>query len=113
LIISVALLAFIIFAALGPAKLVPRTGLGWQIDHFTGYFVLTSILCGVWRRVFLVGGVLASFAVFLEIFQCITPDRFSDFMGAFYSVSGVVGATLLTDILLRSRQHIAWSLKNG
>jgi hypothetical protein len=40
---SVAVLVLLAFAALGPAKLVPRSGLGWEIDHFVGYFVLTLL----------------------------------------------------------------------
>jgi hypothetical protein len=34
--LSAALLALIVMAALGPAKAIPRTGLGWQFDHFSG-----------------------------------------------------------------------------
>jgi hypothetical protein len=31
---SVAALVVLVFAALGPGKLVPRSGLGWEMDHF-------------------------------------------------------------------------------
>jgi hypothetical protein len=30
----VAVLFLLVVAALGPAKWIPRSGLGWQIDHF-------------------------------------------------------------------------------
>jgi hypothetical protein len=77
---SLALFAFIIFAALGPAKMIPRTGRGWQFDHFTGYFVFTVASCCVWKRVFVVGASITSLAVLLEICQGLTPDRAPDVM---------------------------------
>jgi VanZ family protein len=106
IVLSVALLAFIVFAALGPAKLIPRTGLGWQVDHFTGYLVFTALFCSVWGRVFAVGASMTSFAIVLEICQGLTPDRAPDLMGAFYSTSGILTATLLADFALRSRKLI-------
>ncbi len=42
---SVAAMVFIVFAALGPGKWVPRSGLGWQMDHFFGYLGLTLMVC--------------------------------------------------------------------
>jgi hypothetical protein len=41
---------FIVFAALGPGKWVPRSGLGWQMDHFFGYLGLTLMVCLVNSR---------------------------------------------------------------
>ena len=67
IVVGVGLFAFILFAALGPARMVPRTGLGWQVDHFTGYMVFTGIFCGVWRRVFPVGAGVAVFALVLVL----------------------------------------------
>ncbi len=103
---SLALFALIIFAALGPAKMIPRTGLGWRVDHFTGYFVFTIASCWVWRRVFVVGVSITSFAVLLEICQGLTPDRTPDVMGAFFSASGILVATLLVDFFVRSRRQL-------
>jgi hypothetical protein len=37
-----------VFAALGAAKWIPRSGLGWQIDHFVGYFALTLTFGLLW-----------------------------------------------------------------
>jgi hypothetical protein len=102
---SVICILFIGYVALGPAKMVPRTGLGWQADHFTGYFGFTALLCSAWRRIFAVGGWVTSFALALELFQGLTPDRHPDVMGAFYSVSGVLCATLLADLFTRSGNH--------
>ena len=47
---SVAVLALIVIAALGPGKLVPRSGLGWQVDHVVGYFGFTLMFCLTWQR---------------------------------------------------------------
>jgi hypothetical protein len=104
-VVSLACLALIGYAALGPAKLVPRTGLGWQVDHFTGYFCFTTLLCGAWRRTFAVGGGTCSLAIILEIFQGLTPDRTPDVMGAFYSISGVFCATLVLEFFIRYQQQ--------
>ena len=108
--LNVALLAFIVFAALGPTKFVPRTGLGWQVDHFTGYFVFTAMFCAVRRRTFAVGAAVAAFAVTLELAQGLTPDRLPDAMGAFYSALGVSAATLLTGFLKGSRTPLTGGL---
>ena len=35
----IAALAVLAFVALGPATWQPRSGIGWEIDHFVGYFV--------------------------------------------------------------------------
>lgn len=109
--VSVAFVAFIVFEALGPAKIVPRSGLGWQFDHFAGYLVLSSMLCAAWRRPFVIGAFVTSFAITLEIFQGFTPDRLPDVMGAFFSISGVLTATLLADLMIGSRKPmIGWAL---
>jgi VanZ family protein len=106
---SAALLVLIIVAALGPSKMIPRTGLGWQFDHFTGYFVFTSMFCHIWRRVLAVGASATGFAILLELCQGLTPDRFPDFMGAFYSVSGIITAALIADFFVRARKHMIGS----
>jgi uncharacterized transporter YbjL len=35
---SLAIMILLVIGALGPANWTPRTALGWQIDHFLGYF---------------------------------------------------------------------------
>ena len=42
---SVAIVVMLMIAARGPAKWTPRTALGWEIDHFLGYFAITSFVC--------------------------------------------------------------------
>jgi hypothetical protein len=47
----VAALVVLVFAALGPGKLIPRSGLGWEMDHFISYyFAFTWMFCLAWPR---------------------------------------------------------------
>ena len=55
-IFSVVALVFLVFLALGPASWQPRSGLGWELDHFVGYFVFTWIFLFAWPRPLVVGG---------------------------------------------------------
>ena len=89
---SVAVFFLLVFAALGPAKWIPRSGLGWQIDHFVGYFALTLTFCLVWQRPPVVGGALAALAMLLEGLQAFTPDRHADLYAALISASGATAA---------------------
>jgi len=80
---SAAVLALLlVFAALGPAKWIPRSGLGWQIDHVVGYFAFTLMFCLAWPRPLVVGGALMASALLLEVLQACTPDRHCDLRGA-------------------------------
>jgi hypothetical protein len=47
---SGAIMVLLVIAALGPAKWAPRTELGWQFDHFIGYFGITLFFCFAWPR---------------------------------------------------------------
>ena len=99
---SVAVLAFLLlFAALGPAKLQYRTGLGWQIDHVVGYFVFTMGFWFVWPRPFIIGGALMLVAMLLEALQAVTPDRHCDLQGVLYSAGGVLIAALVAHLLTK------------
>jgi hypothetical protein len=40
---SVAALVVLVFFALGPAQWTPRSGLGFEFDHFVGYFFFTLL----------------------------------------------------------------------
>ncbi len=64
---AVVLLAFI---ALCPADWVPRTGLGFELDHFLAFFLVTSLVCVAWPRPFVVGGVL------IVVARCWRPCNF-------------------------------------
>ena len=101
---SVAIMVLLVIAALGPAKWTPRTALGWEIDHFLGYFAITLIVCLAWPRPFVVGGALAAVAVLLEGLQALTPDRSSNLLAAFYGAGdGPYGyAVAITDNCIKS-----------
>ena len=99
---SVAVLFLLVFAALGPAKWVPRSGLGWRIDHFFGYFALTLMFCFAWQRPLVVGGALMALAVLLEGLQAFTPDRHADVYAALISAGGAMAAVLPADFFMQA-----------
>jgi VanZ family protein len=99
---SVAAVVLLAFIALGPAEWTPRSGLGWEIDHFAGYFALTLMFCLAWPRPLVVGGALMAFAVLLEGLQAFTPDRSSYYIAALYSAPGVLAAALIAGLFIRS-----------
>jgi hypothetical protein len=66
---SVAAIALLVFAHLSPINRKPRTGLSGHIDHFLGYFAVTSIVCLAWPRPFVVGGALMAASALLEGLQ--------------------------------------------
>ena len=100
----VAALVLIAFFGLGPSKWQPRSRLGWEFDHFVGYFVITLMFCLAWPRPFVVGGALVVFACLLEALQAIPADRSSNFFAALYSSSGVLAAALLAELFVRGRR---------
>jgi VanZ family protein len=99
---SVAALGLLVFAALGPANWVPRSGLGWQIDHVVGYLIFTWMFCLAWPRPLVVGGVLMALAVLLEGLQAFTPDRHADLHAALYSAGAVLAAALVAEFFTRA-----------
>ena len=103
---SVVALVFLVFLALGPASWQPRSGLGWELDHFVGYFVFTWIFVLAWPRPLVVGGALAVFALLLENLQSFLPDRSSYFVAALYSAAGVITAALLAELFIRLRRQL-------
>ncbi len=97
-----AVLVLLVFVGLGPEKWQPRSGLGWEIDHFAGYFVITLMFCLAWPRPFIVGGALVAFAALLEASQALTSDRHTNLMAALYSAAGVLAAVLLAYLFIRA-----------
>jgi peptidoglycan/LPS O-acetylase OafA/YrhL len=88
-----ALFALLVIASLIPAKWqYLRTGLGWQTDHFVGFFVATSVVCLAWPRPLLVGPILMATAALLEGLQALTPDRVPNFEAALYGAGGTLVA---------------------
>jgi VanZ family protein len=94
-------LVVLAFVGLGPATWQPRSGLGWEIDHFVGYGVITLMCCAAWPRPLVVGGALMIFAVLLEGLQAFMPDRSSYYLAAVYSASGVLVGALIADLSIR------------
>ena len=104
---SVAVLFLLVAVALGPAQWVPRSGLGWRIDHFIGYFAITLTFCLAWPRPFAVGGAVVAIALLLEALQAFTPDRHADVYAALISAGGATAAILPADLLFRAPRRLS------
>src|SRR5215212_7818812 len=103
---SVSAVVLLVFAALGPGKWIPRSGYGWQFDHFVCYFAFTLTVCLAWPRALVVGGAMTAFALLLEALQAFTPDRIPDLHAALYSAGGVVAAALPADLFMRAPKRL-------
>ncbi len=97
----VPIVVLLVIAALGPEKWAPRTHLGWQFDHFIGYFGITLFVCFAWPRPFVVGGVFAAIAALLEVLQAFTPDRSAYLPAIFYGAAGALVAALIAQLVIR------------
>jgi len=102
---TVPIAVLLVIAALGPAKWVPRTELGWQFDHFIGYFGITLFFCFAWPRPLVIGGTFMALAALLEGLQAFTPDRTAYLPAVFYGAGGVFAAVLVAFVFTR-----AWRL---
>jgi len=98
---SVAVLVPLVIMALGPENWQPRSGLGWEFDHFAGYFVITTFVCLAWPRPLVVGAALMTFGSVLEGLQAFTPDRSSNLMAAIYGAGGALAAALIAELFIR------------
>ncbi len=107
---SVVVMVLLVIGALGPATWTPRTPLGWQVDHFLGYFAITLLVCFAWPRPPLVGGILMAAAVLLEGLQAFTPDRTANLVAALCGAGGVLVAALVAELFIRAWR---WRLKSG
>lgn len=94
--------ASIVMAALLPTKWVPRTGLGWEFEHFSIYLVTTFALCVALKRPLLIASSLLLFSGILEWLQNFTPDRSPDLTAAFAGGSGAILGAVLFEIVLRA-----------
>src|SRR5262245_5844528 len=95
------LVLLLAFAALGPAKLQFRSGLGWQFDHVAGYFAFTVMFALAWPRPRVVGGILMAAGILLEALQALTPDRYCDLHAACYSASGALAGAIFAALCIR------------
>jgi hypothetical protein len=110
---GVAVIVLLVIAALGPAKWQPRTGLGWEIEHFAGYFVATTILLLAWPRPLVVGGALMAVAGLLESLQALTLDRSSYYVAALYGAGGALAAAVLAELFIRAFSNKASKAGTG
>jgi VanZ family protein len=101
-VLSVAIMVLLVIGALGPANWTPRTALGWQTDHFLGYFAITLFICFAWSRPLVVGGVLMAAAFLLEGLQALTPDRTANLEAALCGAGGALAAALVAELFSRA-----------
>ena len=101
----VPIIVLLVIAALGPEQWAPRTNLGWQFDHFVGYFGITLFFCLAWPRPFVVGAAFAAVAALLEGLQAFTPDRSAYLPAIFYGAAGALVAAFVGELVIR-----VWSL---
>jgi VanZ family protein len=96
------IIILLLVAALGPAKWAPRTELGWQFDHFIGYFGITLFFCFAWPRPIVIGGVVMAVAALLEALQALTPDRSANLEAALCGAGGALAAALVAELFIRA-----------
>src|SRR5215470_8635746 len=99
---SLVIIVLLVIAALGPAKWAPRTELGWQFDHFIGYFGIALFFCFAWPRPFVVGGVIMAVAALLEALQALTPDRSANLEAALLGAAGALAAAFVAELFIRA-----------
>ena len=107
---SLVIIVLLVIAALGPAKWAPRTELGWQFDHFIGYFGITLFFCFAWPRPLVVGVINMAVAALLEGLQALTPDRSANLEAALWGAGGALAAALVAELFVRVWR---WQLKNA
>ena len=90
--------------ALGPAQWTPRSGLGFEFDHFVGYFFFTFVVLSRLAAATCGrggprghGGGAGELAIFY-------PARSSYFVAALYSAGGVMAAALLAELFIRAQR---------
>ena len=102
---SVAAIVLVVFAALSPGNWAPRTELGWQMDHFLGWFAITSLVCFAWPRPFVGWGSPHCLRALLEGLQAFTPDRSANLLAAVCGAGGALAAALLAEFFIRARRR--------
>jgi VanZ family protein len=100
---GVAAIALLVVTSLSGAAAQPRSVLGWQLEHFIGYFVATLVVCSAWPRPLLVAAGVVVLAFLLEGLQAFTPDRTPNLLAAFIGAGGALVAILLAELFIRAR----------
>jgi VanZ family protein len=98
-------IGLLMYASLSGAAAQPRTVLGWELEHFIGYFLVTLIVCFAWPRPWVVAAALVVVAGLLEGLQALTPDRHPNLIAALCGAGGVVAAALLAELFIRARRR--------
>ena len=104
--LSVTAAAALTLATLLPTEWIPRTGLGWEDEHFIVYFATTIVLSLASRRPYVVAIALMIFGGVLEACQGLTPDRFPDVTAALSGAVGVISAATWVIFLIRARSRL-------
>jgi VanZ family protein len=105
---SAVIIVLFVIIALGPGDWAPRTGFGFELDHFLGYFALTSLVCLAWPRPIIVGGALTAGGALLEGLQAFTPNHDANLVAALCGAAGAVIAAVLAELFIRLRN---WTIR--
>ena len=105
LLCGVAAIGLLVFASLSGEAAQPRTVLGWQLEHFVGYFLATLVVCSAWPRPLLVGAAIMVLAFLLEGLQALTPDRTPNLLAALIGAGGALVAILLAELFIQVRRR--------
>jgi VanZ family protein len=105
------IMVLLVIGALGPASWTPRTALGWQTDHFVGYFAITLLVCFAWPQPIVVAAILVAAAFVLEGLQAFTPDRTANLVAALCGAGGVLAAALIAELAIRAWRWNATSTR--
>lgn len=100
-----AAIASLVIASLSGAMAQPRTILGWQLEHFLGYFAATFIVCIALSRPLAVAGAMVVLAGLLEALQFLTPDRTPNIIAVLCSAAGALAGALLAELFIRARNR--------
>jgi VanZ family protein len=99
------IIVLLVIAALGPSAWAPRTALGWQFDHFIGYFGITLFFCFAWPRPFVVAVVIMVVAALLEGLQAFTVDRSANVVAALCGAGGALAAALVAELFIQASRR--------
>jgi VanZ family protein len=108
---AVAAIGLLVISSLISAAAQPRTILGWQVEHFLGYFAVTLIVCAAWPRPLWVAGALVVLSGLLEVLQAFTPDRHPNLIAALCGAGGVVVAAVFVELFIRARNRRPFEIR--
>ena len=101
---SAVMILLFVSIALGPGNWAPRTGFGFHLDHFLGYFALTSLVCLAWPRPVFVGALSMAGGALLEGLQAFTPNHDANLVAALWGAGGALVAALLAELFISMRK---------